>query len=144
MGMTEQELASIGRWRESDLFSELDRLALQLAEAMSVTPADVSEDLRRSLAARLTAAPVTELAAPGGLCTSGSKTTFPRAVRHRYVAAVATPLHAGRTVIVIETDLFDADGKRVAKVIQSQAVLRCPAAPDPRGTPCWASRRHSR
>jgi 1,4-dihydroxy-2-naphthoyl-CoA hydrolase len=59
-----------------------------------------------------------------GTTTIESKTNFLRAVRDRYVEAVATPLHTGRTVIVIETDLFDADGKRVAKVTQSQAVLR--------------------
>jgi uncharacterized protein (TIGR00369 family) len=59
-----------------------------------------------------------------GTTTIESKTNFLRAVRDRYVEAVATPLHAGRMVIVIETDLHDADGKRVAKVTQTQAVLR--------------------
>jgi hypothetical protein len=34
------------------------------------------------------------------------------------------PCTFGRTVVVIETDLYDADQRRVAKVIQSQAVLR--------------------
>jgi alkylhydroperoxidase family enzyme len=63
MGMSEEELADITRWRESELFGELDKLALELAEAMSVTPADVSNDLRRRLAEHLTDAQVTELAA---------------------------------------------------------------------------------
>jgi acyl-coenzyme A thioesterase PaaI-like protein len=35
---------------------------------------------------------------------------------------VATPLHVGRTVIVVQTDIRDDDGKRVALVTQTQAV----------------------
>lgn len=58
-----------------------------------------------------------------GTTTIESKTNFLRAVRDRYVEAVARPLHAGRTVIVIETDVLDADGRRVARVTQTQAVL---------------------
>jgi 1,4-dihydroxy-2-naphthoyl-CoA hydrolase len=37
--------------------------------------------------------------------------------------AVAQPLHVGRTSIVVQTGLSDADGKRVALVIQTQAIL---------------------
>jgi acyl-coenzyme A thioesterase PaaI-like protein len=33
-------------------------------------------------------------------------------------------MHAGRTVVVVETDMTDADRRRVAKVLQTQAVLR--------------------
>lgn len=59
-----------------------------------------------------------------GTTTIESKTNFLRAVRRGHVDAVARPMHVGRTVVVIETDLHDADQRRVAKVIQSQAVLR--------------------
>jgi len=59
-----------------------------------------------------------------GTTTIESKTNFFRAVRQGYVTAHARPLHAGRTTIVVETDLFDDDGKRVARVTQTQAVLR--------------------
>ena len=58
-----------------------------------------------------------------GTSTIESKTNFLRAVRGGYVEAVSRPLHTGRTVIVVETDLYGADGKRVAKVTQTQAVL---------------------
>jgi len=62
---------------------------------------------------------------PGaGTTTIESKTNFLRAVREGHVDAVARPLHVGRTVIVVETDLFDDAGRRVAKVTQTQAVLR--------------------
>lgn len=58
-----------------------------------------------------------------GTATIESKTNFFRAVRKDYVEAIATPLHVGRTTIVVQTDLRDADGKRVALVTQTQAVL---------------------
>jgi uncharacterized protein (TIGR00369 family) len=55
--------------------------------------------------------------------TIESKTNFFRAVRGGHVTAVARPLHVGRTVIVVQTDLTDDDGKRVAQVTQTQAVI---------------------
>ena len=55
--------------------------------------------------------------------TLESKTNFFRGVRDRHVDAVAKPLHVGRTSIVVQTDLADADGKPVALVIQTQAIL---------------------
>ena len=44
-------------------------------------------------------------------------------MRSGYVEATSRPLHAGRTVIVIDTELRDDDGRLVARVTQSQAVL---------------------
>lgn len=58
-----------------------------------------------------------------GTTTIESKTNFLRAVRDGHANAVSTPLHAGRTVIVVETEIRDDDGKLVGKVTQSQAVL---------------------
>jgi uncharacterized protein (TIGR00369 family) len=55
--------------------------------------------------------------------TIESKTNFFRGVRGGHVDALAKPLHVGRTSIVVQTDLSDADGKRVALVIQTQAIL---------------------
>ena len=55
--------------------------------------------------------------------TIESKTNFFRAVRGGTVSLVAAPLHVGRTSIVVETDVRDAEGRRVALVIQTQAVL---------------------
>jgi uncharacterized protein (TIGR00369 family) len=59
-----------------------------------------------------------------GTTTIESKTNFLRAVSDRHVEATARPLHAGRTTVVIDTELRDADGKLVARVTQTQAVLR--------------------
>ena len=57
--------------------------------------------------------------------TIESKTNFFRGVRtdDGPVTAVATPLHAGRTTIVVQTDLRDAQDRRVALVTQTQAVI---------------------
>ena len=63
---------------------------------------------------------------PEGANTSTieSKTNFFRAVREGGVVTSRTvPLHAGRTTVVVQTDLTDDAGKRVAQVTQTQAVL---------------------
>ena len=62
-----------------------------------------------------------------GTATVESKTNFFRAVRQGRVAGVARPLHLGRTFIVVQTDLHDEEGRRVAQVTQTQAVLGRPA-----------------
>lgn len=58
-----------------------------------------------------------------GTTTIESKTNFLRAVREGYATATSRPLHAGRTVIVVETEIRDDAGKLAAKVTQTQAVL---------------------
>jgi 1,4-dihydroxy-2-naphthoyl-CoA hydrolase len=58
-----------------------------------------------------------------GTATIESKTNFFRAVRDGHVVATSRPLHTGRTTIVVETDLRDAEGRHVARVTQTQAVL---------------------
>jgi uncharacterized protein (TIGR00369 family) len=59
-----------------------------------------------------------------GTSTIESKTNFLRAVREGGVTALTRPLHAGRTVIVLETELTGDDGSLAAKVIQTQAFHR--------------------
>jgi 1,4-dihydroxy-2-naphthoyl-CoA hydrolase len=62
---------------------------------------------------------------PAGAATSTieSKTNLFRGVREGSVRAVSRPLHVGRTTIVVQTDLWDDRGKRVAQTTQTQAVL---------------------
>jgi len=64
------------------------------------------------------------LPAGGATSTIESKTNFFRAVREGHVEAVARPLHVGRSTIVVQTDLLDESGRRVAQVTQTQAVLQ--------------------
>jgi 1,4-dihydroxy-2-naphthoyl-CoA hydrolase len=55
--------------------------------------------------------------------TVEAKTNVFRAVREGRVEGVTRPLHVGRTLIVVQTDLRDDDQRRVAQVTQTQAVL---------------------
>jgi uncharacterized protein (TIGR00369 family) len=56
-----------------------------------------------------------------GTATIESKTNFLRAVREGAVTAATRPLHTGRTMIVLETEIAREDGSLVAKVTQTQA-----------------------
>jgi 1,4-dihydroxy-2-naphthoyl-CoA hydrolase len=58
-----------------------------------------------------------------GTTTVESKTNFLRAVRGGHVEAVSRPLHVGRTIVVVDTELLDADGRLAGRVTQSQLVL---------------------
>lgn len=59
-----------------------------------------------------------------GTATIESKTNFLGAVRSGTVTAISTPLHVGGTTIVVETSVRDGSGRLVAKVTQTQVVLR--------------------
>jgi uncharacterized protein (TIGR00369 family) len=62
---------------------------------------------------------------PGaGTSTIESKTNFFRGVRGGVVEGRTKPLHVGRTTIVLQTDITNEEGKRVAQVTQTQAVLQ--------------------
>ena len=62
---------------------------------------------------------------PNGATTATleSKINFFRAVRGGTVSLISTPLHVGRSSIVVQTELADDAGRPVALVIQTQAVL---------------------
>ena len=59
-----------------------------------------------------------------GTSTIESKTNFLGAVKGGSVTARSTALHVGSTTIVVETEVRDDTGRLVAKVTQTQAVLR--------------------
>jgi AhpD family alkylhydroperoxidase len=44
-GLSDDQLQALPRWRDSDAFSHVERLVLEYAEAMTRTPAEVSDDL---------------------------------------------------------------------------------------------------
>jgi uncharacterized protein (TIGR00369 family) len=66
-----------------------------------------------------------------GTTTIESHTNFLRAVRDGHAEARSRPLHAGRTVIVVETDVYDDGDRRVARITQSQLVLTAREPPRP-------------
>lgn len=55
-----------------------------------------------------------------GTATIESKTNFLRAVPGGAATATTRPLHKGRTLIVLETEITRDDGKLAAKVTQTQ------------------------
>ncbi len=59
----------------------------------------------------------------GATSTIESKTNFFRPVTSGHVTFSATPVHVGRSLIVVQTDATDADGKLVARTTQTQAVI---------------------
>lgn len=59
-----------------------------------------------------------------GTSTIESKTNFLGAVRNGTVKATSTLLHRGGTTIVVETAVRDYAEKLIAKVTQTQLVLR--------------------
>lgn len=62
-GLTDSQLRALPGFRESGEFSASERLVLEFAEAMTLTPTQVSDDLRRALLAEWSMAQLTELAA---------------------------------------------------------------------------------
>jgi 1,4-dihydroxy-2-naphthoyl-CoA hydrolase len=55
--------------------------------------------------------------------TVESKSNFFRASPPGKLTAVSVPLHVGRSTIVVQTQIFAADGKLAAMVTQTQLVI---------------------
>ena len=62
LGIHEETLAELPRYADSDRFTDLEKAALDLAVAMSSTPADVPHGLRERLLEDLTPGQLAELA----------------------------------------------------------------------------------
>jgi uncharacterized protein (TIGR00369 family) len=61
---------------------------------------------------------------PGaGTATISSSTNFLRGVGSGHVTATSRPLRVGRTVIVVETEIRDDNGRLAAHTTQAQAVI---------------------
>ena len=61
MGITEQQLADLADYERSDAFDAKERLALDLAVAMTSTPAYVSDELRERLLVHFSKTELVEL-----------------------------------------------------------------------------------
>lgn len=62
LGVTERQLLELGRYETSDAFDDDERLAIDLAVAMSAERVDIPDELRARLDARFTRAQLVELA----------------------------------------------------------------------------------
>lgn len=63
LGVSDDQVAALRDWRASTLFSPDERLVLEAADAMTATPAIVSDDLFARLRARFGEPQLVELAA---------------------------------------------------------------------------------
>lgn len=63
VGAPPEQVAELPRWRESEAFSQLDRLVLEYAEALTRTPVEVSDELYARLAEQFSEAQLVELTA---------------------------------------------------------------------------------
>ena len=70
------------------------------------------------------AAAIANLPEGAGTATIESKTNFLRGAPEGTYTVTATPVHVGRTTIVVQTDITRADGKLVTRTTQTQAVLQ--------------------
>jgi alkylhydroperoxidase family enzyme len=61
-GLDEAKAREVPRWRQSDVFTPLERDVMEYAEAMSQTPPTVTDDLSARLLDQLGAAALVELA----------------------------------------------------------------------------------
>ena len=62
---------------------------------------------------------------PSGAATAtiSSSTNFLRGVREGHITATSRPLRVGRSVIVVETEVRDDEGRLAAHTTQAQAVI---------------------
>src|SRR5947207_15731743 len=62
-GASDQKIAAVAAWHSSDLFAPEERAALELAEAMTTTPPNVTDDLFARLQRHYDEAQLVELVA---------------------------------------------------------------------------------
>ena len=63
MGIPDEKMRDLANWRESDVFSNLERAAIEYAERLTRTPADVPDELFERLRAELDEPQLVELTA---------------------------------------------------------------------------------
>ena len=73
-GLDEAKAREVPRWRESDLFTPLERDVMEYAEAMSQTPPTVTDELSARLLDQLGAPALVELTAVIGLANLYTRT----------------------------------------------------------------------
>jgi alkylhydroperoxidase family enzyme len=76
-GASEEKIRQVPAWRESQLFSAMERDALEYAERMTITGEKVSDELFARLLAHFTEAQIVELTAAVALENFRSKFNVP-------------------------------------------------------------------
>ena len=92
-GLDEAKASEVPRWRESDVFTSLERDVMEYAEAMSATPPHVTDELSARLLDQLGPAAVVELAAWIGFANMTTRTNTTLGIESQGFSAVcALPL----------------------------------------------------
>lgn len=86
-GLDETKAREVPRWRESTVFTQLERDVMEYAEAMTVTPPTVTDELAASLLDRLGPAALVELTAFVGLANMTARTNRAMGVQSQGFAA---------------------------------------------------------
>jgi len=76
-GASEEKVQEVPRWRDSPLFSPVERDALEYAEAMTITGERVTDSLHARLRGHFTEAQIVELTAAVALENFRSKFNVP-------------------------------------------------------------------
>ena len=86
-GLDEAKAREVPRWRESDVFTPLERDVLEYAEAMSQTPPAVTDELSARLLDRLGPAALVELTAFVALANQYARTNVALGIESQGFAA---------------------------------------------------------
>jgi AhpD family alkylhydroperoxidase len=86
-GLDEAKAREVPRWRESDVFTPLERDVLEYAEAMSQTPPSVTDELSARLLERLGAPALVELTAWIALANQFARTNVALGIEAQGLAA---------------------------------------------------------
>jgi alkylhydroperoxidase family enzyme len=86
-GLDEAKAREVPRWRESDVFTPLERDVMEYAEAMTQTPPTVTDELSARLLAQLGAAALVELTAFVALANLYSRTNIALGVESQEFSA---------------------------------------------------------
>jgi alkylhydroperoxidase family enzyme len=96
-----EKAREVPRWRESDVFTALERDVLEYAEAMSVTPLAVTDDLSERLLDQLGAPALLELTAYIAAANMAARNNVALGLRSQgFAAACGLPPLAARTARV--------------------------------------------
>jgi len=100
-GLDEEKAREVPRWRESSLYTPLERRVMDFAEAMSQTPPAVTDELCAVLLAELGAPALLELGAKVGFMNASARTNIALGIHSAEFSTacglppLATPAPAG-------------------------------------------------
>lgn len=92
-GLDEVKASEVPRWRESSVFTDLERDVMEYAEAMSATPPTVTDELSARLLGQLGAPALVELTAVVGFANSTTRSNVALGIESQgFSAACELPL----------------------------------------------------